>query len=328
MRPRVLILATGGTIAGTAGSPEQTAAYRAGSLGIDELLARIPGLAEAADVGSEQIAAIDSKDATPEFWTHLASRVQAGLDDERVAGVVVTHGTDTMEESAYFLHLTVCSAKPVVFTGAMRPATALSADGPLNLLQAVRVAAHPSAAGKGVLVAMNNLLHSARDVAKTNAQRVDAFACPDTGPLGFVQDGTVAWYRSTVRRHTASSELAWSHPMPAVEILSGYAGASPRLIEAVVGMQAAGIVYAGTGNGTLSAAAEAALAQAVRQGVAVVRASRVGSGAVLRNAAADDDAHGFVAAGNLNPQKARVLLMLALQRTRDTGALQAIFDAY
>lgn len=328
MRPRLLILATGGTIAGAGASAVQTTGYRAGALAIEQLLAAAPGLADIAEVRAEQIASINSKDATAQFWTQLAGRVQEALDTDDCEGVVITHGTDTLEESAYFLHLTLRSAKPVVFTAAMRPATALSADGPLNLLQAVRVAADPGARGQGVLVVLNNLIHGAREVTKVNTQRVEAFASPDAGPLGFVQDARVGWYRRPARPHTTESELMWSHPLPVVEILYGYAGASTRLVDAVVDAGAAGIVFAGTGNGSLSEAMEEALARAHARGVAVVRSSRVGSGYVMRNGDVNDDARGFVAADNLNPAKARVLLMLALHAVREPLALQALFDRY
>ncbi|SAK61920.1 L-asparaginase II [Caballeronia calidae] len=324
--PRIAVLATGGTIAGQAGDASKTAGYKAGVVGVDKLLDAVPALGAVAQIHAEQIASIDSKDMSAALWTALSRRIDELLAQDDIDGVVVTHGTDTLEETAYLLHLTVKSAKPVVLTAAMRPSTALSADGPLNLLNAVTVAASKDAAGKGVLVAFNNQIHSARDVTKTSTYAVDAFRSPETGPLGFVQDGRVEFQRTVVRPHTAASEFAVTEQWPMVEIVASYADASRVTVDALVAAGVKGIVVAGTGNGSMHATLTQALADAVKQGVAVVRASRVGSGHVMRNGAANDDALGTVSAGTLNPYKARVLLLLALS----AGAkdLQRIFDSY
>jgi len=327
--PRIAVVATGGTIAGAAPDATQTTGYQAGVIGVEQLLAAVPGLGAIARVHAEQIASIDSKDMTPALWTQLARRVNALLASDDVDGVVITHGTDTLEETAYLLHLSVDSTKPVVLTAAMRPASALSADGPLNLLNAVTVAAHAAAAGQGVLVAFNNRIHCARDVTKVSTSAVDAFQSPEVGALGWVQDGRVEFQRRALRAHTVDAELAVVDAWPAVEIVASYAGASRVTVDALVASGVRGIVVAGTGNGSIHATLQQALAEAAAQGVAVVRASRVGSGHVMRNGAATDDALGFVAAGTLNPYKARVLLMLALAAGRsDAAALQALFDAY
>lgn len=328
-KPRIAVLATGGTIAGQAGDASKTAGYKAGVVGVDKLLEAVPALSQVAQILAEQIASIDSKDMSTALWIALSQRINALLAEDDVDGIVVTHGTDTLEETAYFLHLTVKSDKPVVLTAAMRPSTALSADGPLNLLNAVTVAAQKSAWKQGVLVAFNNQIHSARDVTKTSTYAVDAFRSPEVGALGWVQDGRVEFQRSALRPHTTRTPFDAQAALPAVEIVASYAGASRAAIEAFVAAGAKGIVIAGTGNGSVHATLQQALADATKQGVAVVRSSRVGSGHVMRNGAASDDALGSVSAGTLNPYKARVLLMLALAANiTDPAAIQQIFDTY
>ncbi|BBO59556.1 asparaginase [Mycoavidus sp. B2-EB] len=333
--PRIVVVATGGTIAGalteTTAAVSLTAHYQAGILDIASLLQALPALDSIAHIEAEQSAQIDSKDVTFADWSQLVYRVNALLMHAEIDGVVITHGTDTLEETAFLLHLGVKSSKPVVLTAAMRPATALSADGPLNLFNAVTVAAHQAAIGQGVLVVLNNQIHCARDVTKTSTYAVDAFRSPEVGALGWVQDGRVEFQRAPQRRHTCASEFetpleAW----PMVEIVTNYAGASSVLVDALMATGVRGIVAAGTGNGSLGVPLQQALAQAVKRGVAVVRASRVGAGHVMRNGAAPDDELGFVSAGTLNPYKARVLLMLALTGDQPvpTSRLQSIFDTY
>lgn len=328
-KPCIAVLATGGTIAGAAADASKTSGYTAGVIGVEQLLAAVPALADVARIQGEQIASIDSKDMTPALWIALAARINTLLLDDAVNGVVVTHGTDTLEETAYWLHLCVKSAKPVVMTAAMRPSTALSADGPLNLLNAVTVAASAAAAGQGVLVAFNNQIHSARDVTKTSTYAVDAFRSPEVGALGWVQDGQVEFQRSVTRAHTMTCAFVAPDAAAPVEIVLSYAGASRVTIDALVAAGVQGIVIAGTGNGSIHAPLQQAAADAVRAGVVVVRASRVGSGHVMRDGAASDDKLGTVTAGTLNPYKARVLLMLALSAgIRDTAAVQKLFDTY
>ncbi|WP_250464770.1 asparaginase [Caballeronia sp. GAFFF2] len=327
--PRLAVLATGGTIAGQAGDASRTAGYKAGVVGVDKLLEAVPALGSVARIHAEQIASIDSKDMTPALWTTLSRRIDALLAQDDIDGVVVTHGTDTLEETAYLLHLTVKSAKPVVLTAAMRPSSALSADGPLNLLNALTVAASRQAAGQGVLIAFNHLIHSAREVTKTSTYAVDAFRSPEAGALGFVQDGRVEFQRTVVRPHTLASEFTVPQDWPMVEIVASYAGVSRVPVDALVGAGVKGIVLAGTGNGSMSSTLAQAFADAIGRGVAVVRSSRVGSGHVMRNGAASDDALGTVSAGTLNPYKARVLLQLALAKgVSDAPGLQRIFETY
>ncbi|SOE81793.1 L-asparaginase, type II [Caballeronia arationis] len=327
--PRIAVLATGGTIAGQAGDASKTAGYKAGVVGVDKLLEAVPALSQVARIHAEQVASIDSKDMSIALWVTLAARINELLANDDIDGVVVTHGTDTLEETAYLLHLTVKSDKPVVLTAAMRPSSALSADGPLNLLNAVTVAAHASAAKQGVVVAFNNQIHCARDVTKTSTYAVDAFRSPEIGALGWVQDGRVEFQRAALRRHTSQSQFDLSNALPAVEIVASYAGASRAAIDAFVATGVRGLVIAGTGNGSIHASLAQALADAAKKGVAVVRSSRVGSGHVMRNGAASDDALGSVSAGTLNPYKARVLLMLALAAgIADPAAIQQLFDTY
>jgi L-asparaginase len=327
--PRIAVLATGGTIAGSAADVTSTSGYRAGVVGVERLLEAVPALSGVARIQPEQIASGDSKDMALALWTTLAQRVNTLLASDEIDGIVITHGTDTLEETAYLLHLTVKGTKPVVLTAAMRPASALSADGPLNLLNAVTVAASAAAHGQGVLVAFNNRIHCARDVVKTSTYAVDAFQSVEVGALGWVQDGRVEFQRKIVRPHTVDTEFVIGSQWPNVEIVTSYAGASRIGVDALVAAGVRGIVVAGTGNGSIHASLQQALADAVKQGVVVVRSSRVGSGHVMRNGAAPDDALGFITAGALNPYKARVLLMLALA-AGGTGAvaLQKIFDTY
>jgi L-asparaginase len=327
--PHIAVLATGGTIAGCAADAANTAGYQAGVVGVDRLLAAVPALTKVARIDAQQIASIDSKDLDPMLWTELARRIDELAARNDIDGIVVTHGTDTLEETAYLLHLTVKTKKPVVMTAAMRPSTALSADGPLNLLGAVTVAAAREAWGQGVLVAFNNRIHSARDIVKTSTYAVDTFQSPEVGALGWVQDGRVEFQRSVARPHTDATPFVASLSWPDVEIVASYAGASRRTVDALIAAGVRGIVVAGTGNGSIHMSVQAALAEAVQQGIAVVRASRVGSGHVMHNGAAPDDALGFVSAGTLNPYKARVLLMLALAAgLGERSVLQRVFDTY
>ncbi|MCX5793575.1 MAG: type II asparaginase [Elusimicrobia bacterium] len=328
--PKVLVLATGGTIAGTGATATQTAGYKAAVLPVESLLAAVPQAGELAALTGEQLAQVDSKNMTPAIWLKLAARINKAFAAGEADAVVVTHGTDTMEETAYFLNLTVKSSNTVVLTGAMRPSTALSADGAMNIYNAVAVAADSSSRGRGVLVCLNDQINGARDVAKTNTSTPDTFRSGETGLLGYVQGGKPVYYKATARAHTARTEfdVSVSTALPRVEILYGYAGVSPAAAEALAAAGAEGIVYAGVGNGSVYEELLPALKKAAAAGAAVVRASRTGSGPVTRNGEENDDRDGFVAADNLSPQKARVLLMLALTRTRSPELLQEMFYKY
>lgn len=329
VRPLVRLLATGGTIAGaqTSGGAR---GYKAAAFSVDALIAAVPQLADLAQLEVEQVAAIGSQDMDEATWLKLAGRTQAAVDEPDIAAVVITHGTDTMEETAFFLNLVVHTEKPVVLVGAMRPATAISADGPMNLYNALAVAAHPQSAARGVLVVANDEIHFAREVAKTNTTQVGTFRATHRGLAGVVNAGRLHLYAPPVRRHTRASEFFINGitALPRVDILHAHAGMGRELIDAAVHAGARGLVIAGVGDGNLGAQPLAAAAEAARAGVAVVRSSRTGGGVVERNIEIDDDGLGFVVADELNPQKARVLLMLGLTRTSDPRLLQEMFFTY
>ena len=328
--PHVVILATGGTIAGAGKSTTTTVDYTPAKVGVEALIAAVPELAGIARVDGEQVLRIGSQNMAPKAWLTLAGRVNQLLARADVDGLVITHGTDTLEETAYFLNLTVKSSKPVVLTGAMRPATAISADGPMNLYNAVLLAGAPTAAGKGVLVLLNDQISAAREVTKTNTTAPDTFKTPDFGYLGYMSAGEPQFYRVSTKRHTAASEfdVAGLTSLPEVGIFYGYAGEDRTPLDAMIAKGAAGVVNAGTGDGSMSDGMKAAYSEARRRGVIVVRSSRTGSGFIARTAEAKDDVCDFVVAGNLNPQKARILLMLALTKTRDTKEIQRMFMTY
>jgi L-asparaginase len=327
--PRVRILATGGTIAGKAAS-EVDEGYSSGGLPVDALLRELPDLQRLAEVKGEQIAQIGSQDMNDALWLKLADRIGALFAGGEADGVVVTHGTDSMEETAYFLHLVVKSPRPVVLTGAMRPATSLSADGPLNLYNAVAVAADAEARGRGTIVVLNDDLHGARDVTKSNTTDVQTFVSPGPGLLGTASYGRIRYYRQPSRRHSTESEFSVDglSGLPRVDILYAHANMPPDLVDASVDRGARGIVVAGMGNGNVTSAAAEALARTAARGIVVVRSTRVVSGDVGRNIEIDDDRLGLVAADQLNPQKARVLLQLCLVRGMAAPAVQEAFYRY
>ncbi|MCC6415923.1 MAG: asparaginase [Opitutaceae bacterium] len=326
-KPSIRLLATGGTIAG---AQNASGGYAAAVMSGDELLAAVPQLANLAQITAEQVAHIGSQDMDESLWLKLAARAQMALDDPAVAGVVVTHGTDTMEETAYFLNLALRTDKPVVLVGAMRPATAISPDGPMNLFNAVAVAAEPAAKNRGVLVVANDEIHFAREVAKTNTTQLGTFKSPNRGLAGRVNRGRIHFFGPTVRAHTMASEFAplAVAELPRVEIVHAFAGLRRDLIDAAVRLGARGIVIAGVGAGNLSSAALRGCAEAAHAGVAVVRSSLTGGGVVERNIEINDDELGLIVAEELNPQKARVLLMLGLTRTSDPAQLQRFFQIY
>ncbi len=328
--PNVMILATGGPIAGTGGTGHTTVGSTAATVGVDRLIQAVPELAKVAQVKGEQVFQIASENMSNEHWLTLAKRVNTLLAQPDVDGIVITHGTDTLEETAYFLDLVVKSKKPVVLVGAMRPGTALSADGPINLYNAVLLAASQDAIGKGVLVALNDQIHAARDVTKTNTSTLDSFKTPELGMLGYIQGNKPYFYHVSARKHTVDTEFDISKldALPQVDIVYGYANMGPAALNAVVASGAKGVIHAGVGDGSLAGKVVPALKAARKQGVLIVRASRVGQGIVARNGEANDDELDFVAADTLNPQKARILLMLALTRSTDSKEIQRMFYRY
>ncbi|OIR09080.1 L-asparaginase precursor [mine drainage metagenome] len=328
--PHVVILATGGTIAGTGASSTTTVGYTAAKVGVDGLIAAVPELQKVAHVTGEQPLQIASENITNADWLKLSKRVNEVLARPDVDGVVITHGTDTLEETAYFLDLTVHSDKPVVIVGAMRPSTAISADGPINLYNAVILAGSKEAVGKGVLVAMNDQINAGREVTKTNTSTADTFKTPELGMLGYMQDNAPHFYRLPLRKHTSQSPFDVSHmtSLPQVDIIYGYGNDNRIALDAFVKAGSKGIIYAGVGDGSISDALKPALQEARKQGVIIVRSSRVGNGIVARNGEANDDKLDYVVSDTLNPQKARILLMLALTKTHDTKKIQQMFYTY
>jgi L-asparaginase type II len=326
----VTILATGGTIAGSGATSTTTVGYTAATVGVQRLIAAVPELAKVANVTGEQVFQIASENMTNEHWLTLGKRVNALLAQPNVDGIVITHGTDTLEETAYFLDLVVKSKKPVVLVGAMRPSTAMSADGPINLYNAVLLAASHDAIGKGVLVALNDQIHAARDVTKTNTSTLDSFKTPDIGMLGYIQGSKAFFYRQGVRKHGFEGEFDISglSSLPMVEIVYGYANMNAIGLDAFVAAGAKGIIHAGTGDGSLASPVKTALSAARKKGTLIVRSSRVGQGIVARNGEANDDELDFVVSDTLNPQKARILLMLALTKTSNSKDIQRMFYTY
>lgn len=329
-KPKIVVLATGGTIAGAQTSVAE-AGYKSGTFSVDDLIKAVPALKDLADISGEQVANIGSQTMNHEVWLKLAKRTSEVLKGD-ADGVVITHGTDTMEETAYFLSLVVKSDKPVVLVGSMRPATAISADGPANLYNAVALAANKDAAGRGPLVVLNDEIHYAREAQKTNSTSLDTFKSPNRGRAGVMNTGKTYFFSPNVARHSAKSELSVDgkevKDLPRVEIVFSHANYGRETIDFLVAKGVKGIVLAGVGDGNATDEAIAGLADAAKKGVAVVRSTRTGSGLIVRNVEVDDDKLGFIAAMELSPQKARVLLMLGLMKTEDRGALQKLFLEY
>lgn len=328
-KPNIYILATGGTIAGTGVSSTQTN-YTAGSVTIQTLLEAVPAITELANITGEQVVNIGSQDMSNDVWLTLAKRINELLASDDVDGIVVTHGTDTMEETAYFLNLTVKSNKPVVLTGAMRPSTALSADGPLNLYNAVVTAAAPQSASKGVLISMNGIILDAHGTVKMNTVDVQTFQAPNSGPLGYIFNGKVFYNDITLKRHTVNSvfDVTDLKELPKVGIVYSYANVEEDVMEPFLTKGYKGVVHAGLGNGNYHKNLFPALLKAREKGILVVRSSRVPTGPTTLDNEVDDAKYEFVASQELNPQKARILLMLALTKTDDWRTIQEYFMEY
>ncbi|MDO5045777.1 MAG: type II asparaginase [Campylobacter sp.] len=325
-KPTIYILATGGTIAGS-GSGALDTSYTSGTVTVDKLIAAVPEINKIATIKGEQISNIGSQEMNNEVWFKLANRVNELLTSGKADGVVITHGTDTMEETAYFLNLVVKSDKPIVMVGAMRSSSSLSADGPLNIFNAVNVAIDKETAGKGVVVTMNDEIHAAREVTKTNTTGVETFKSPNAGKIGTVFYGKVKYYMNPVRKHTVNSafDITKIKELPRVDIIYSHANDNPDFANVAIKNGAKGIISAGMGNGNPFPTVLEALGEGVKKGVVVVRDSRVGSGETTLNGEVDDSKYGFLASDNLNAQKARVLLMLALTQTNDKAKIQEFF---
>ena len=328
-KPNIVILATGGTIAGAAASGTQ-AGYTSGAVTIDAMLAAVPGIRDLATVKGEQISNVGSQDMSFDIMLAVAKRINELAAKPDVDGIVITHGTDTMEESAFFLNLVVKTEKPVVMVGSMRPSTAVSADGPLNLYNAVGVAIDPEARGRGVLVVMNDWIHAAHSLTKTSTTAIQTFMSPLRGVVGVASYGKNDFYNTPQWRHTTASEfdVANVSKLPRVDIVFACADMPADLIDASANNGAKGIVIAGVGNGNMNKASLEAAAKVAKKGVVVVRSSRVVTGSVGRNVEVNDDELGFVASDELNPQKARILLSLALLKQRTPHEIQKLFYNY
>ncbi|HZR74142.1 asparaginase [Bradyrhizobium sp.] len=326
--PRILVLATGGTIAGQA-DPRASGAYKSGQITGEQLVQSVPGLDKMAKLSAEQISSIGSQDMNDKVWFALAHRIQQAFDNNEADGVVVTHGTDTLEETTFFLDNVLKGEKPVVIVGSMRPATAVSADGPGNLYEAVQVAADPRSRGRGVMAVLNDKIEGARSVTKTNTTSLETFTSPNAGPIGYVDTaGGIRFMTQAAGLKRATYELPANGELPRVEIVYSHANMDAVPIDDAISHGAKGIVLAGVGDGNTSKLALDALEAAAKKGIVVVRSTRVRSGFVTRNVEVDDDKNGFVVSEDLNPQKARVLTQLLIANGVTSPAkLQQAFTA-
>ncbi|MGN1163189.1 MAG: asparaginase [Candidatus Ornithospirochaeta sp.] len=323
-KKKVVVLATGGTIAGT-GRPGAATAYESGTLSIGKIASSVYGLEDLADLEEIQVANINSDDITSSIWLRLAKTINEAAKRDDVDGFVITHGTDTMEETAYFLHLVLKTDKPVVVTGAMRPSTATSADGPMNLYQAVTVAASEKARGMGVMCVFSDSIYSARDFQKLSTTSVTAFGGRDFGMMGYVLDGNVMLYSSSTRPHTVESEFSAEglETLPKVGILLFHVDADPSLVETVASASD-GLVLVGAGNGNYSKAYNEAIG---RTSVPVVRTSRIANGMIVPDSTFDKWGN-VIVGDNLAPTKARILLQLSLTKTKDISRIREFFRKY
>lgn len=322
--PKIALLATGGTIAGRGADPTKSTDYRPGMVGVEELLGAIPQLAEMAEIHAEQFCNIASSALSTADLLRLTERLNYLLGEGGMQAAVITHGTDVMEETAYFLNLTVKSAKPVIITGSMRPSTAISADGPMNIIEAVRVAIHPDSYDKGVLVVLNDEIHAARDVTKGNAQRLHTFVSRELGPLGIITGDHIDYYRLPLRKHTHQTAFVVEGmtDLPRVDLVTTHLGNDSVAIDAYIAAGAKGIVVAAAGGGATTPAMREGFQRAIDAGLIIVIATRTGSGMVSGRSGAT------IGAGNLNPYKARILLSLALAHTQDPEQIDSWFSEY
>lgn len=329
-KPRVVLMATGGTIAGTHQDRTATTGYKPAALNAEAIVGAVPEVRRFADIECRQPLQIASENITAADWLKLAREVSAALANPKVSGVVITHGTDTMEETAWILDLLVKSEKPIILVGAMRPSTAISADGALNLYNAVAAASSPALKGLGAMIVMNDTIYAARDVRKSSTVKTNAFRSDEFGPLGYVLNGKVDLYYRPVRRHAAASEfnLADIRMLPRVEILYQYGGSDAGALDRLVKDGVKGVVIDCTGNGSLNLPMRASVKRAIAAGVEIVRTSRTLSGPVTRNGEVNDDEYGTIPGGTLSAQKARILLMLGLAEKMNHKELTRIFTEY
>ena len=317
-KKKIILMSTGGTIVSSGESATQTTGYRLGHLSINALLDQLPDLKDKIELEQEAVSHVDSSSMTSEIWLKLARSVQTAVDRDDVDGVVITHGTDTMEETAYFLHLILKTQKPVVITGAMRPATALSADGILNLYNAFQVALDEQSQGLGVLMVLNNTIGSARFSTKTNTTNVATFSGLNTGELGAVIDNAVMYtvercVRIRWPRRFSVHDFDQDESFPRVDILISHADDDSMLVDAAVAIGANGIVFAGLGNGCVPDKVLPGLKRASEAGVRVIRSSRVFTGPVFNGLSEWEEA-GLISSWNLSAVKSRVLLQLGVEK--------------
>ncbi|MBX7491184.1 type II asparaginase [Helicobacter turcicus] len=327
-KPKIVILATGGTIAGSIDTSVATTGYTAGVVSADALIQAVPQIKNLAKISTQQIANIDSSNMTDEIQLKLAKEINK-LFTSGIDGIVITHGTDTMEETAYFLNLTIKSNKPVVLVGAMRPSTAMSADGPKNLYNAVALAADTLSKDRDVMVAMNDKIQSARGVVKTHCLNVDAFSSPNFGDLGYITDGQVFFCNNITKKTQKKSPFDVSKltELPKVDILYTYSNDGGAVAaKAFVADGAKGLVIAGSGSGNIHQNQKKVLKELLKEGVNIAISSRVVAGRVVVSKA--DAKLGFISAEDLNPQKARILLALALTKTNNPKKIQEYFLKY
>lgn len=331
-KPNIAILATGGTIASRGANSMALTDYGSSAgmrpVGIQALVDAVPEITTIADITGEQVFNVGSSKLSIDNWLTLAKRTNELLKDDDIDGIVITHGTDTLEETCYFLNLVVKSKKPVVLVGAMRPSTAVSADGPLNLINAVALASSEEAQDKGVMVCMNDQISGGFGVTKTNTTNVDTFQCPNTGFLGYMQNNKPYFVSEPAKKHTYQTEFDVSKltSLPRVDVNYVTLGDDGKLVDAMVGIGAEGIINAGVGHANMPNAVMEKLTAAVNQGVVVVAGTRITSGMVTP--VKKNEKAGFVSAMMHTPQKARILLMLALTKTKDKAEIQRIFDEY
>ncbi|WP_127132427.1 type II asparaginase [Pseudoflavitalea rhizosphaerae] len=327
--PRVVILATGGTIAGTGASADRSA-YKAGELPVKDLIAAVPGIEKVATIAGEQVSNVGSQDMTVDIWIKLNKRINEIFRNDEADGIVITHGTDTQEETAYFLNLTLRYDHPVVLTGSMRPSTAISADGPKNLYDAVTVASSPLSKGRGVMLVFNESIWDPRDVEKVSTTHVNGFAAPNSGPLGQVYDGKVIYYFNSMHKANKQTpfDITGLTKLPRVAVVELFCDAPATALNAYVADGVDGVITGGLGNGNLNKANTDAVIAAVKKGVSIVRSSRVFTGRVTLYDETDDEKLGTMVSDNLSPQKARILLMLGLTKTKDRKKLQEYFFEY
>ncbi|MDE5602476.1 MAG: asparaginase [Helicobacter sp.] len=330
LKPNIVILSTGGTITGWAVDMLSTKNYEIGKINIQSLLQSTPGFQNIANITLEEIANIDSANMNNEIWMQLAHKTNNLLEDSNIDGIVITHGSDTLEESAYFLHLVIKSHKPVVFTAAMRPFSATGSDAIKNLYNAISLAGHKEASNKGVMVVMNDKIYSAREVSKTHTLNLEAFNAPNSGAMGYIIDGEIFFNTIPLKPHTQNTpfNIQDLDILPKVDIVYSYCNDGSKVaVEAFVKTGSKGLIIAGSGAGSIHKDHKDYLRQLLKnKQLIVVKSSRVGAGLVPLTQ--EELREGFISANNLNPQKARVLLMLALTKTKVINSLREYFKKY